>query len=266
MSKKQNPLSRLYHKLCETRWFYTFTASCTATIVGISLTFGINGCRESRRVRQEARESIMQAVQNLHDRADDIDNTLGLIATQDSIYVTVWYLNRHDIEIPDSLAEVCVGKMLSFLETVNDTSFEKIFRESYQLWQELDHDDLTKKISLGYRIANHIEEYCRSTSRDLSQRLDDPNFIKSLLDDDYNAAADILIRDNSLVFFMKRRYDHTQSNLNAAKYLHQTIAEIDSICSALGYGTTKVSKTFYATPSAIDSGSTAIEPDVSPHP
>jgi hypothetical protein len=62
MSKKQNPFSCFYHELCETRWFYTFTASCTTTIVGISLTFGINSCRESRRIKQESHRLLKRAI------------------------------------------------------------------------------------------------------------------------------------------------------------------------------------------------------------
>lgn len=46
--KKENRdfFVRLFRLLVETRWFFTMTASGTATIIGISLTFGINSCRE----------------------------------------------------------------------------------------------------------------------------------------------------------------------------------------------------------------------------
>jgi hypothetical protein len=236
MSKKQNPLSRLYHKLCETRWFYTFTASCTATIVGISLTFGINSCRESHRTKQEAQESVMQAVENLHNRADLIDDVLQHTALQDSLYLTILAYDRNNIEISDSLAAECAGTMLSDFDTFSDTSFEKIFRESYQLWQVLGHDELTDKISMGYSVVNHIEDFCQSSRLALFQKLDDTDFKETLWSGDTHEIIDILVNNRKLHFFMVNRYKNTKSFLNEAEFLHKTIAEIDSICLALGYG------------------------------
>jgi hypothetical protein len=257
MSKKKNPITRLYHKLCETRWFYTFTASCTATIVGISLTFGINGCRESRRVKQEAQESIMQAVNNLHVRADGIDEVLEHMARQDSLYLTVLYCNRHNIEIPDSLAYECVDAIISERYYVTDTSFEKIFRESYQLWQILDDDDLTSKIITSFKMVDDIEQYCQYSQLALSEKLENTDFNESLWGNDDRITANILAHNQRLHYFMGKRYENTKTNLNAAKLLHQTIAEIDSICLALGYGTYKVYKSVDVTASSIESDSTA---------
>jgi hypothetical protein len=257
MSKRKNPITRLYHKLCETRWFYTFTASCTATIVGISLTFGINGCRESRRVKQEAQESIMQAVQNLHVRADGIDEVLEHMARQDSLYLTVLYCNRHNIEIPDSLAYECVDAIISERYYVTDTSFEKIFRESYQLWQILDDDELTHKIVTSFNMVNDIEKYCQSSQLSLSEKLENTDFNESLWGDNDHITVDILAHNQRLHYFMGNRYYNTKRSLNVAKLLHQTIAEIDSICLASGYGTYKVSKSFDVSSSSIESDSTA---------
>jgi hypothetical protein len=258
MSNNQNPLSRLYHKLCETRWFYTFTASCTATIVGISLTFGINGCRESHRVKQEAQESIMQAVKNLHDRADLVDHLLEQTKLQDSLYLTVLAYKRNHVEIPDSLADACAGAMISDHETLADTSFEKIFRESYQLWQELDHDDLTNKISKGYQLVNHIENFCQSSRLVLLQKLDETDFKESLWSGDPHLVTDILAQNRRLYFFMGMRYENTKSFLNEAKYLRKIITKIDSICLAIGYGKYEERKAVSFTENAIKDDSTAI--------
>jgi hypothetical protein len=258
MSNKQNPLSRLYHKLCETRWFYTFTAGCTATIVGISLTFGINGCRESRRIKLEAQESIMQAVQNLHDRADLADDLLEQIKLQDSIYLTVLAYNMNHVEIPDSLADACVSAMISDHDTFADTSFEKICRESYQLWQELDHDDLTNKISKGYLFVNHIENFCQSSRLALLQKLDETDFKESLWSGDSHSVTDILAQNRRLHFLMGTRYESTKSALNEAKYLRKIIAEIDSICLAIGYGKYMEHEAVSFTANAIKTDSAAV--------
>jgi hypothetical protein len=236
MSKKQNPFSRFYHKLCEARWFYTFTAGCTATIVGISLTFGINSCRESRRVKQEAQESILQAVHNLHSRSKGIDQALDLLARQDSLYMLINYYQVNHIEISDSLATEFIKTINENGGIVSDTSFEKIFRESYQLWQELDHDDLTNKISLGYRIANYLEEYCQSSRQSLVQKLEDTDFNQSLWYDDSRVTTDVIAHNKKLYYFMGSRYFATRHQLIEAQFLHKTLADIDSICLAVGYG------------------------------
>jgi hypothetical protein len=236
MSTKRNLLSRLYRKLCETRWFYTFTASCTATIVGISLTFGINGCRETRRVKQEARESIMQAVKNLSDRAAGIDKTLELLHLQDSLFLTVNYYYINNVEISDSLAEEFVNAIFDDTEIIVDLSFEKIFRESYQLWQELDNDRLTYMITLSYSIANHLEQFCQSSRLSLQQKLESIDFNQTLWYDDRRITTDALIQSKKLCYYLGNRYFSTKCYLDEAKYLRSTIAEIDSVCRAIGYG------------------------------
>jgi hypothetical protein len=156
--------------------------------------------------------------------------------------------NSNHVEIPDSLADACVSAMLRYNVIFPDTSFEKIFRESYQLWQELDHDDLTDKIVLCFTLVNDIEAYCQTSSRALCQKLDDTDFNGTLWSGDSHAVTDILVHNQRLHYFMGMRYNETKATANEVKYLHEIIAEIDSMCLALGYGTYKVSESFTITP------------------
>jgi hypothetical protein len=160
MALNRKTFSKIYHKLIETRWLFTFTASCTATIVGITLTFGINSYRESRRVEQEARESIMQAIENLHLRADYIDVVFSDMACQDSLYNEVKELYTANQEIPDSLAREFLASLLQYRPEIGNTSYEKMFLGSYQLWQELDRGSFTYGLSAAFALSNSLEDYC----------------------------------------------------------------------------------------------------------
>lgn len=57
-----NPIKSFFKQLIEAKWFYTFSASAMATIVGISLTFGLNSLRESNRKESEAKRSDRKSV------------------------------------------------------------------------------------------------------------------------------------------------------------------------------------------------------------
>jgi hypothetical protein len=160
MALNRKIFSKIYHKLIETRWLFTFTASCTATIVGITLTFGINSYRENRRVEQEARESIMQAIENLHLRADYIDIVFSDLACQDSLYNEVRELYSTNQEIPDSLSRAFLSSLLQYRPEIGNTSYEKMFLGSYQLWQELDKECFTYGLSAAFALSNSLEEYC----------------------------------------------------------------------------------------------------------
>jgi hypothetical protein len=110
---------------------------------------------------------------------------------------------------------------------------------------------------MSFNIVNDIEQYFQSSQLALSEKLENTDFNESLWADDYHIAVDILAHNQRLHYFMYSRYYKTKSSLNEAKLLHQTIAEIDSICLASGYGTYIVSKSFDVSSSSIESDSTA---------
>jgi hypothetical protein len=230
-----NPISRLFHKLVEMRWFYTFSASCTATIVGISLTFGINSCRENRRVQSEARQSVVQAVRNLHNRSELIDNYLDIISGQDSIYSLVLDMHHEGTAIPDSTAEYFFNSMLSFKINISDKCFEKIFLGSYQLWQELNQNELTGIISAAYSITGMLEDYCESNNRQLVQEIKQCGISTNFPNEPYQNMVKTLLDNKNFCFYMTTRVKYTKS-MNAANELHhELIQQIDSMCDSLNY-------------------------------
>ena len=102
--RRRNPVSGFFRMLVEARWFFTFSASVCATIVGISLTFGINSCRESNRVRKEMEKSMIQASDNLAERIEDTRNWVNVIARENRLYEMADSLLSINGEIPDSVS------------------------------------------------------------------------------------------------------------------------------------------------------------------
>jgi hypothetical protein len=234
MILRKNPLFKLIHRLWENRWLYTFTASCTATIVGISLTFGINSCREKRRARTEARESIIQAVENLHSRSLMIDDYLEVINLQDSLSQEVSIMWHSDQSVPDSVVTAFVQSLFKIKTYPTDQSFEKIFRESFQLWEVLDQDDLTEMIRDAYITTNALEEYCLSHNQTLQQKLEDcelGNFMWMSINDIWEK----LMADKKFCYYMALRYICTQTVNVVNEDHHRDLEKIDSICKTLDY-------------------------------
>jgi hypothetical protein len=233
MAKKKNFIVRAYRKLVETRWFYTFTASCTATIVGISLTIGINSCREQRRVRQDARDSIMQAVNNLHSRSEGIDDYLKQLSLQDSTFQVAYDLYNDGKEIPDTIAGAFTDALWSFCFHFGDRSFEKIFLESYQLWQELDQDELTKGITAAFYLTDLLEDYYTKHYNQIREEMKHSG-VRSV-DEDYKTLTETLLKNKEFCFYMSARSGDTplMKMVNEGRY--QLLEYIDSICEAAGY-------------------------------
>jgi hypothetical protein len=233
MAKKKNFIVRAYRKLVETRWFYTFTASCTATIVGISLTIGINSCREQRRVRQDARESIMQAVSNLHSRSGAIDDYLKQLSLQDSTFHVAYDLYNDGKEIPDSTAGAFTDALWSYNLHFADKSFEKIFLESYQLWQELDQDDLTSCINGAFYLTDLLEDYYTKHYNQIREEVKHSGI--SSVDENSKTVTETLLKNKEFCFYMTSRSGDTRlmKMINEGRY--QVLEYIDSICEAAGY-------------------------------
>jgi hypothetical protein len=233
MAKKKNFIVRAYRKLVETRWFYTFTASCTATIVGISLTIGINSCREQRRVRQDARDSIMQAVDNLHRRSAGIDDYLKQLSLQDSTFQVAYDLYNDGKEIPDSTAYALDDALWSFNFHFLNKSFEKIFLESYQLWQELDQDELTRNINTAFDLTDLLEDYYTKHYNQIREEIKHSGV--SSMDEDSKTLTETLLKNKEFCFYMSTRSVDTRVMKMTNEIRYKLLEYIDSICEAAGY-------------------------------
>lgn len=154
-------LTVFFQKLIEARWFFAFSASGCATIVGISLTFGINSCRENRRVKHEMHKSMLQATDNIGERFENIDKWMSKIQAQNRLYEIADSLLSENAQLPDTLCEEIRYTLPYVRLTAFDHEFEKIFRGSYQLWQlRNNNDSLTYYLGECYDGLNTVESTC----------------------------------------------------------------------------------------------------------
>lgn len=158
--------------LVEARWFFTFSSSVCATIVGITLTFGINSCRESQRVKKEMQKSMLQAVDNLRERLEDARRWVDIIENENRLYSIADSLYMNHLEVSDSLCDEFYNSLPYIRIAAFDHEFEKIFRGSYQLWQlQTGNDSLTFYISQCYDGLNMVEQTCSSLTDEMIEQL-----------------------------------------------------------------------------------------------
>lgn len=224
-----------YNKLLEARWFYTFTASAMATIVGISLTFGLNSCRESNRKKSEAKQSIMQALDNINDRKNQSHSWIEGLSLQDSIFQTVNEMHRTGAAIPDSTCMEFAAKIPLMQVYLCDHEFEKMFRESYQLWQILGHDDLRDRMTGCYELLNYIEETGKHIQTANFEVLAECNRTTPLDVSDYRKFTDELIDNPQFTFQMTFNRGQIYVLKQLERQLDDLYNEVVTICHELGY-------------------------------
>lgn len=225
----------LYRKLIEARWFYTFTASAMATIVGISLTFGLNSLRESNRTKSEAKRSIMQALDNIDDRIDQSHGWIQGLSGQDSIFQVVYGMHKAGVAIPDSTCAEFAARMPLMQVYLCDHEFEKMFRESYQLWQILGHEELRDKMTGCYELLNYIEETGKHIQDKNFDVLADCNRQSPLDVADYRKFTDNLIGNPQFTFQQTINHGNIFVLKHLEGQLEELYQEVVVICHDLGY-------------------------------
>lgn len=148
------------------------TASTLATVIGIGLTFGIDGCVERRRERNELKKSMLQAVDNLGERFSDAQIWMDRILEQNRAYEIADSVYYSSGTLTDSLCEEFKYSMLYIKVSAFDHDFEKIFRGSYQLWQlQNQNDSLVYYISQCYDGLNLVENTCRTLTEEMIEQI-----------------------------------------------------------------------------------------------
>lgn len=174
--RRRNFLSRGFDRLVEARWFFAMSASMVATITGISLTFGINSCRENRRKDDEMRKSMLQAAENLSDRFNDAQEWIDIIELQDRVYSRTDSIYFSGEELTDSICEEFRYSLPYVKISAFDHEFEKVFRGSYQLWQlQTATDSLAFYICLCYDGLNTVEKTCEYLTESLLEEIGNVN-------------------------------------------------------------------------------------------
>lgn len=203
---KKNFLSRLYRLLLEARWFFAASASLFATVTGITLTFGINSCRETRKARHEMQKSMLQAVGNLRERFDDTHEWVEIIENQNRIYTLADSLFVNGKELPDTLCEEFRYTMPYIRLASYDHDFEKIFRGSYQLWQvQNSGDSLVYYISQCYDGLNIVEATCETLTESMLETIGAVNESKEFYRMPPKEWTLTLLNDPSFQYYMSVR-------------------------------------------------------------
>lgn len=171
-SERANPAMRLFRTLVEARWFFSFTSSVCATIIGISLTFGINSCREAQRARNEMRKSMLQAVDNLGERFEEVEKWMSVLENETRIYEKADSIYTADGELPENVCDEFYNTFPYIRISAFDHEFEKIFRGSYQLWQlQNANDSIAFYIGQCYDGLNMVENTCRELTEGMIEQI-----------------------------------------------------------------------------------------------
>lgn len=197
---------RFFRMLVDARWFFTMSASAIASILGISLTFGINSCRENMRVKAEVRKSMLQAVDNIKERFDDAHEWIEIIDNQNRIYSKADSFYVAGRELPDG---VCIEfrYTLPYIKiSAFDHEFEKIFRGSYQLWQlQTRNDSMTYYIGACYDALNTVESTCEDLTSGMIERIGIINSAKRFNRADPRQWTMALVEDPDFQYYMSVR-------------------------------------------------------------
>lgn len=167
-SKGDNPVFRFFRMLVEARWFFTFSSGLCSTIIGISLTFGINSCRESRRLQRDVQKSMLQATENLGERIDEAKRWLSVIIEENKTYEVADSFLTVEGKIPQDISIDFYNSLPYVRLSSFDHEFEKIFRGSYELWQvHNNNDSLNYYISQCFDGLNIVETTCEDLTESM---------------------------------------------------------------------------------------------------
>lgn len=186
-AKAHNRLHRFYRFLVETRWFVTFSASCTATIIGISLTLGLNTCRENRRQVKESKIVLERTVNNLCEHLEDVEQAIELFTYTDSVMISICGVPR--AQITDSMAVEFMHAITTIYSNIEDRSVEHIFFNSGLNPHLAKNVILLEEIGQCFDRLDFIEEGLQLIPVEMEKILREVNKDKALLATDLKATV-----------------------------------------------------------------------------
>lgn len=222
-----------FQMLIEAKWFFTFTASVMATIVGISLTFGINSYRDHQRKKSEAKKLIVQAINNIETRRVQAEDMLEWLSYQDSLYQLVVGLDMEKKDIPDSTSNEAITALCHLQYNLHDVEFEKMFRNTYQIWQTLNQDSLTDLICKNFAFLNFLEPEFEKMNDGIWTQIYTLNAITPLFE--HENALDQLLQWPQFRMYMANRGQMATGLRIFYDELNQTCKEMQTKAKDLGY-------------------------------
>lgn len=189
------------------RWFSSVTASTLATVIGICLTFGIDGCVQRNREKKELVKSMVQAVDNLGERFEETQQWMDKLLMQNREYETTDSIYFSGTQLSDSICEEFRNKMLYVKISAFDHDFEKIFRGSYQLWQlQNQSDSLVYYITQCYDGLNVVENTCQELTESMVEEIGYVNAEKHFHRLSNRQWTETLLNDPRFQYYMSIRW------------------------------------------------------------
>lgn len=203
-------IKRLQQIKLRRSWISNMTASTLATVIGIGLTFGIDGCVQRNREREVRQKSMIQAVENLGERFDETQQWIDKLMAQNDLYELADSIYTSGSTLPDSLCDRFSNTMLYVKVSAFDHDFEKIFRGSYQLWQlQTRNDSLVYYISQCYDGLNVVENTCENLTEGLVEQIGLINADKHFHRLSAREWTETLLSDARFQYYMSIRWGKT---------------------------------------------------------
>lgn len=205
--RRSKPANRWRQRRSRGSWFLNLTASTLATVIGIGLTFGIDGCVQRRKESEVRRKSMLQAVDNLGERFDETQQWIDKLLAQNNLYEYADSLYSAGANLPDSICEQFSNTMLYVKVSAFDHDFEKIFRGSYQLWQlQTRSDSLVYYISQCYDGLNVVENTCETLTENMVEQIGIINADKHFHRLSARQWTETLLSDSRFQYYMSIRW------------------------------------------------------------
>jgi hypothetical protein len=169
-------------------------------------------------------------------RTAHLNKHLTQINLQDSLYNLVINYHIANKEIPDSLSLEFINAVSNLIFDTHNTSFEKVYRESYQMWQVLDQDELAKMTEASYDLTNIVEDYCKKSNEQIWQKMGQCQGAgHAFVTHKAKELTEALINNEDFCFYMSSRGWTTLAMNDIYKAQCDYMEKIDSICQALNY-------------------------------
>lgn len=211
--KKDNPLKRFIRLLIDNKWFFTCTASGMATIIGISLTFGLNSCREKQRRHKESVMLIERTIVNIENRAKKVNAAINILTDYGKTLNTICEDYQADPQsiVSDSVVDKFVDAIGTSWFFVNDRSVEQIFLNSYESWNVIGDLATAERIGLCFDQLNYLEGECYRLFDNMDNVVRNCNTSKGIMDMDRADFVKALIEDRDFRFTLMQHELKTES-------------------------------------------------------
>ena len=211
--------------LIDNKWFFTCTASGVATIIGISLTFGLNSCREKHRRHTESDMLIQRTIVNIENRARNVEAAIKILTDYSEVLNSICEDYRTDPRsiVNDSIVDEFVDAIGTSWFFVNDRSVEQIFLNSYESWNVIGDLAIAERIGVCFDLLNYLEGECYRLFDNMDEVVRNCNSVNGIMDMDRVDFVKTLIDDRDFRFTLMQHELKIESLEVTLSQLNQNI-------------------------------------------